>query len=130
MKLGYVIIYVEKVADALAFYESAFGLTRKFLHESGAYGELSTGEATLAFASHELAGANLPDGYAKLTELASPAGIEIGLVADDVPAAIRGAVDAGATLIAEAKQKPWGQTVGYVRAPDGVLVELCTPMSG
>ncbi|RZL31926.1 MAG: VOC family protein, partial [Rubrivivax sp.] len=25
--------------------------------------------------------------------------------------------------------KPWGQTVAYVRCPDGTLVELCTAMS-
>jgi lactoylglutathione lyase len=24
---------------------------------------------------------------------------------------------------------PWGQTVSYVRCPDGTLVELCTPMA-
>jgi lactoylglutathione lyase len=24
---------------------------------------------------------------------------------------------------------PWGQTVGFVRDPDGVLVEICTPAS-
>jgi hypothetical protein len=26
------------------------------------------------------------------------------------------------------KQKPWGQTVGYVRDPDGFLVEICSPI--
>jgi hypothetical protein len=26
--------------------------------------------------------------------------------------------------------KPWGQVVSYVRCPDGVLVELCTPVGG
>jgi hypothetical protein len=25
--------------------------------------------------------------------------------------------------------KPWGQTVSYVRCPDGALVELCSPIS-
>ncbi|MFQ3593593.1 MAG: VOC family protein, partial [Gemmataceae bacterium] len=24
--------------------------------------------------------------------------------------------------------KPWGQVVSYVRCPDGILVELCTPI--
>ena len=54
MKLGYTIVYVPHVAESLAFFESAFGLSRRFLHESGDYGELETGETTLAFASHEL----------------------------------------------------------------------------
>ena len=46
MKLGYTIIYVPNVAESLSFFESAFGLSRRFLHESGDYGELETGETT------------------------------------------------------------------------------------
>ena len=40
MKFGYTIVYVPKVADSLQFFEKAFGLEQKFLHESGDYGEL------------------------------------------------------------------------------------------
>lgn len=47
MKLGYTIIYVPDVAESLAFYEKAVGLPRRFLHESGSYGELDTGETTV-----------------------------------------------------------------------------------
>ena len=60
MKLGYTIVYVPDVAASLAFFEQAFGLTRRFLHESGTYGELDTGATTLSFAAHDLAAANLP----------------------------------------------------------------------
>jgi catechol 2,3-dioxygenase-like lactoylglutathione lyase family enzyme len=59
-----------------------------------------------------------------------PFGIEIGLVAVDVPAALARATAAGAVLVAEPKTKPWGQVVAYVRAPEGTLVELCTPVGG
>ena len=31
--------------------------------------------------------------------------------------------------IAAPTTKPWGQTVSYVRCPDGTLVELCTPVN-
>lgn len=43
--LGYVILYVRDVPASLAFYENAFGLTRRFFHddEGKAYGELETG---------------------------------------------------------------------------------------
>lgn len=51
MQLGYTIVYVPDVAQSLAFFEQAFGLKRRFLHESGEYGELETGASTLAFAS-------------------------------------------------------------------------------
>ena len=42
MKLGYTIVYVPDVAASLVFFTAAFGLPRKFLHESGPYGELDT----------------------------------------------------------------------------------------
>ena len=37
-------------------------------------------------------------------------------------------VAAGAQALAAPVTKPWGQTVAYVRCPDGTLVELCTAM--
>ncbi|WP_347250878.1 VOC family protein, partial [Zoogloea sp.] len=60
MKLAYTILYVSDVPASLGFFEAAFGMTRKFLHESGTYGELETGETTLSFAAHELGDMNFP----------------------------------------------------------------------
>ena len=37
MKLGYTILYVSDVAASPQFFERAFGLKRRFLHESGTY---------------------------------------------------------------------------------------------
>lgn len=34
MKLGYTIVYVADVPTTIDFYERAFGLKRRFLHES------------------------------------------------------------------------------------------------
>jgi catechol 2,3-dioxygenase-like lactoylglutathione lyase family enzyme len=45
MQFGYTIIYVPDVAASLAFFTRAVGLARRFLHESGTYGELETGAA-------------------------------------------------------------------------------------
>ncbi len=63
MKFGYTIIYVPDVSASLSFFESAFGFSRRFFHESGTYGELQTGETTLAFAAHELAEMNFKGGH-------------------------------------------------------------------
>jgi catechol 2,3-dioxygenase-like lactoylglutathione lyase family enzyme len=52
--------------------------------------------------------------------------MEVCLVTDDVAAACDRAVHAGAVLLKAPTVKPWGQTVAYVRCPDGALVELCT----
>ncbi|MGD9636767.1 MAG: VOC family protein [Lautropia sp.] len=130
MKLGYTIIYVPDVAASLSFFESAFGLKRRFLHESGTYGELDTGETTLAFAAHELGDVNFPGGHVRADESRQPLGVEIALVTDDVPAAHLKAVRLGARELAPPVAKPWGQTVSYVRAPDGTLVEFCTAVGG
>lgn len=129
MKLGYTIIYVPDVEASLAFFEKAFGIKRRFLHESGTYGELDTGEITLAFANHELGHLNLPGGYVAAHSSNLPLGFEVALVTPNVQEAHNNALSKGAKELAPPASKPWGQTVSYVRCPDGVLVELCTPMS-
>ena len=129
MKLGYTIIYVPDVTASLAFFELAFDLRRKFLHESGTYGELDTGETTLSFAAHALGDMNFAGGHVHADTSAQPLGFEVALVTDDVPAAHARAIAAGAREMAAPSQKPWGQVVSYLRCPDGTLVELCTPIA-
>lgn len=128
MKLGYTILYVSDVEASLSFFESAFGLARKFLHESGTYGELDTGSTTLSFAAHELGDTNFPGGHVHADRSAQPLGMEIALVTSDVPTAHAKAVAAGARELSKPVTKPWGQVVSYVRSPDGCLIELCTPV--
>jgi len=128
MKLGYTIVYVPDVAASLEFFEKAFGLARKFLHESGTYGELNTGETTLSFASHELGDLNFPGGHVQADASVQPLGFEIALVTGDVALAHSKAIADGAREWAAPVAKPWGQVVSYVRCPDGILVELCTPI--
>ncbi|AIY40775.1 Lactoylglutathione lyase [Collimonas arenae] len=130
MKFGYTIVYVTSVPDALAFYKDAFGFETRFLHESGEYGELQTGETTLAFASHAMGEMNLGGHYQKADPATAPLGVELAFVSDDVGAAYAKAIAAGAVAIKEPVEKPWGQVVAYVRAKDGSLIELCSPVSG
>lgn len=126
MKFGYTILYVQDVEKTVAFYESAFRLKRRFVHESG-YGELDTGETKLAFASVDLARSNGVS-FAP-ANLAGPApAVEVALVTDQVAEAFDVAVKAGAVSVAPPKQKPWGQLVAYVRDPNGFLIEICSPM--
>jgi lactoylglutathione lyase len=129
VNFAYTILYVEDVARSMAFYESAFGLVRRFLHESGDYGELETGGTALAFAANDLAMTNFPNGFIRNDRANPPAGIEIGLTSDDVAATFAQAMAAGAIVLLAPTVKPWGQTVAYVRDLDGVLVEICSPMA-
>lgn len=126
MKFAYTIVYVPDVAASLSFFENAFGMSRKFMHESGMYGELNTGETTLAFAAHEMGDMNFPAGHVAAHTSARPLGMEIAFVSEDVYAAHAKALAAGAAELAAPTKKPWGQVVSYVRCPDGSLVELCS----
>lgn len=127
IKLRYTIAYVQEPARSAEFYERAFGLQRRFIHESGQYAEMETGDVLLAFASHVLGQGNLPGGYVRHDPAGPPQATELSFVTDDVAAAVQAAVAAGATALSEPVTKPWGQTVAYVRDPDGVLIELGTP---
>jgi lactoylglutathione lyase len=129
MQLGYVILYVQDVPASVAFYEKAFGLKRRFLHESNTYGEMETGATALAFADESLARSNGTKFEPARPDRDAPA-VEVAFVVDDPAAAHDHAVAAGAVSIAPAKKKPWGQIVAYVRDNSGFLVELCTSMAG
>jgi uncharacterized glyoxalase superfamily protein PhnB len=128
MKFGYTIVYVRDVGETIGFWERAFGLKRRFVDENNDYGEMETGETTLAFASNSLGESNLPGGFRKNDPSEPPAGVELALVAEDVDGAYHHAVEAGAASEAEPKTKPWGQKVAYVRDPDGMLVEIGSEM--
>lgn len=128
MKYGYTIIYVPSVEETLEFYKRAFGFEIKFIHESKAYGELDTGDTTLAFASHEMGDANLGGKYTKVNVDDIPVGVELCFTTEDVDAAFQKAVAAGAMAFKEPEKKPWGQTVAYVRAADGSMIEIGTPI--
>ncbi|MBN8609843.1 MAG: VOC family protein [Deltaproteobacteria bacterium] len=123
-RLGYVILYVPDVATSVSFYERAFGVARRFVHESGTYAEMETGATALAFADETSTpnrGAFRPN---RASELAAAA--EVAFVVEDVRAAFVRALENGAISVLEPSEKPWGQTVSYVRDLDGFLVEICS----
>jgi len=126
MKLGYVIHYVPDVLATVVFYERAFGLKRRFVHETQ-FGEMETGATALAFVDEAFAATSVAD-FRRHRRGDSPAGTEVALVSADVPGSFATAVAAGAIGVLEPKQKPWGQTVAYVRDLNGCLVEICSPM--
>ena len=125
VRFRYTILYVENVSETLYFFEKAFGLKRALLHESGEYGELETGATKLSFSSIRLMrdlGKNpsRPD--------SSNPTFEIAFEVDDVASALSRALTAGATLVQDTEQMPWGQTTAYVTDSNGFLIEICTPV--
>ncbi len=125
MKLKYTILYVENVSDTLKFYESAFGFKTRFLHEAGDYGELDTGQVSLAFSSLKLMSE-----LGKTPAMAKPdqPTFEIAFETEEVQAKLDQALKAGAKLVQAIKTEPWGQTTSYVSDPNGFLVEICSPV--
>jgi lactoylglutathione lyase len=127
MKLGYVLLYVDSVEAAMNFYEKAFGLSKGFLHESGQYGEMETGDTKLGFVNHQTAESHNFK-YKKITLHQDAPGIEIGLLSNDVELSFEMAVKNGAVPVSKPTKKPWGQIVSYVRDCNGFLAEICSPM--
>lgn len=131
MHLGYVIIYVSDVNQVLDFYHAAFDFPVRLRYEEDGkvdYGELETGHAILGFASYELGEANINGKFIRSSLKDLPFGQELAFVTDDVQGAFQKSITAGAESISAPIQKPWGQTVAYVRGIEGTLIELCSPM--
>ncbi len=124
IEFRYATLYVADVGATLAFFERAFALRAAFVHESGQYAELETGTTKLAFAAHALAREVVGAPYAEARPDRPPPGLEIGLGVDDVGAALARAEGAGAAVVKPPAHMPWGQTVAYLRDPDGHLIVL------
>ena len=125
MIFRYTILYVDDVAASLDFFVRAFGLEKRFLHESGDYGELSTGETRLAFSSKALM---RQIGKAPGTPSVHEPVFEIAFETADVRSALARALEAGARLLQDAREEAWGQTTSYVADPNGYVVEICSPV--
>jgi len=126
LKFRYTILYVENVPNTLKFYESAFGFKTTMLHESGDYGALDTGDTILSFSSLKLMKelGKKPSYPAK-----DNPSFEIAFETDDVSTALSKALSAGAHLVQDVEEMPWGQTTAYVIDNNNFLVELCSPVA-
>ncbi len=110
MHLGYVILYVVDVPETVRFYEKAFKLSCRFIHESNAYAEMETGQTALAFVSETM----LSHSFRKNRSKEEPAGIEVSFVTENVSQRYDHAIKAGAVEVLQPETKPWGQIVSYV----------------
>jgi len=122
--------FVPDVPATVRFYEAAFGLKLRYMHPSSGYAELETGSTLLAFVG---------EGFLKDAELlgntetlpnrpdSNPIAAQVAFVTRDIDRDWQRAVRAGATVVKGPQAKPWGQTVGYLRDINGLIVELCTP---
>jgi catechol 2,3-dioxygenase-like lactoylglutathione lyase family enzyme len=127
-RFGHTIFYVQDVKKTVEFYEKAFGIPRLFIDETGHYAQLNTGDTALGFASFDLAKQNLPLNFRPISSQDSPVGCEISFLTKNVEKSLQQALKAGAVLISNPQEKPWGQTIAYVRDLNGILIEIGSEM--
>lgn len=121
------VVYTADVARTVEFYVQATGLEATLYDRDLGFALLGTDQA-VAIASHAAGALMLADGY-DTVKSARVGGAELAFWAEDVPAAFRRAVDAGAVALTPPRVMPWGQTVAYVQAPEGTIVGFLTPVT-
>lgn len=119
------VLYVADVERSLCFYERAFGLTRRFVDDRLVYAELETGTTTLALTQRAFAEGNA---CRTLSIDSDPPPTEIAFTVEDVGDGVESAIAAGGALVRSPALRYWGQTVAYVRDPDGYLLQLSSPL--
>lgn len=130
MKFGYTIFYVKDVQKTLGLYERAFGFKIKFITPENDYGELVSGETTLSFASQELGKANFGSDFQPKSIKDKPYAMEIAFVTENITEDFNKAIAAGALEYKGIEEKPWGQKVAYLKDHNGIIIEICTVITG
>ena len=130
VQYAYTILYVPDVRATMTFYKNTLGFEERMLTDENDYGELDSGSNILAFASIDLGEANFKSGFQKSSLAERPFGVELAFTTDAVELLVAKAIENGAVSLSEPVTKPWGQKVGYVRDPNGFIIEICTPMGG
>lgn len=110
MQYAYTIIYVENVVETIEFYKRAFGFEKKFVTPENDYGELISGETTIAFASFELGISNFKKGFEKIDKSKKPFGVEMAFTTENIETDFKKAIDAGATEFEPLVEKPWTES--------------------
>ena len=126
IRLGYTVCYVDDVAAVLTRFEAAFGLTRQLLTEDGNFAELDTGETTLCFAEREFGRAHFKSEAGRAVFDGAPRRFELSFVTDDVDGVWASALAAGMTEAAPLEKRSWGQRIGFLLDPEGILIEVAS----
>lgn len=125
LKFATAVIYTDDVAVTVAFYGRVTGLEPAYYEAELGFALLGA-DQSVAIASHAAGALMLADGYAAVKS-ADVRGTELAFWTQDVATAFAGALEAGATALTTPRVMPWGQTVAYVRAPEGTILGFVTP---
>ncbi|HSD51896.1 MAG TPA: VOC family protein [Candidatus Methylomirabilis sp.] len=121
--LGYVVLFVEDLDHALAFYRDKVGLSVRF--QDKGYAELAVAGSKFAL----LARSRLPElvGEAHTGRPAKGAhGAGVTLLVEDVDRIHRDLSGRGVSFLGSPQNRPWGQRTAYFQDPEGHLIEIAT----
>ncbi|KAI6685661.1 hypothetical protein NL676_031574 [Syzygium grande] len=122
---AYTVVYVKDVAKSVAFYARAFGYNVRRIDESHRWGELESGQTTIAFTPlHQHETDDLTGAVRTPESGQDRPPVEVCFAYRDVDAAYKRAVESGAVPVSEPEEKEWGQKVGYVRDLDGIVIRM------
>jgi lactoylglutathione lyase len=121
-RLGWIVLYVDDIDVSSAFYEGVFHLQRTVDWEG--YREYDTGATRFGLLDRTQARAHVPaaDGGSRSSQ------VSFTVELDQVDQTYLAAVAAGGIGVAEPKDTPWGQRVGFVADPDDHLLEVGSPL--
>jgi lactoylglutathione lyase len=126
VRLALVILAVEELPRSIAFYRAV--TMWSVVVETPVYAELlSSNGFRLGLYDRRGFGRNIK----RVPEpIAGPvATTEVYLFVDDIDAMMARARDAGASLLDDASDRPWGDRVGYVADPDGYVIAFACPIA-
>lgn len=125
--LASTVLYVNDVAQIVAFYRQALGLEPRFYDEAVGFAELGN-DGLIAVASHGAGEFMMPGAY-PMPSGGRLAGAELAFYTADVQGAYDRAVAAGARSLASPRETDWGQTVAYVEDPAGTILGFVTRLN-
>lgn len=116
-KLFALCLLVDNLTISQDFYENKLGL--KVNSTDTGFVDYQLGETPLALFEKKHATAMFPSEHMK-----SPGGTVIALQVDDVDETCQELIAKGVRIFEGPKKMSWGQTVAYLRDPDGHIIEL------
>ena len=126
MEYGSTVLFVDSVSRTLEFYERAFGFRKKFFDQEYDFAIVDVAGSELGISSYHAGELMMPNTF-RAPSNGHTEGVEVAFYTSDVVGAYERAVGAGASSMAQPKEMPWGQTVAYVKSPEGTIIGLCTP---
>jgi PhnB protein len=117
-------LHVDGAADAISFYEKAFG-AKELLRLEVPGGKIAHAEIQIAESLVMLCDP-LPQFVSKPPTVLGGTSGEVLMYVEDVDAVVQRAVDAGATLTREVADQLWGDRTGMVTDPFGQVWVIST----